>query len=320
MSDRVSKPISILLAETELALKKECESEPFLIQEIFSYALSGGGKRIRPVLFLLSAKACNARNEKLPKLAAAIELIHTASLLHDDIVDGSSKRRWRDSVNAKWGNSMGVLIGDKMWLKALSIVLDAGNERIMQIASNAIEKIIRAEINETLARDPLGLCIEEYVKIISGKTAELFSFSGKLGAMIAEEGQEIADLCSKIGLNLGIAFQLMDDARDYSSLEAVTGKPACQDLLSGRVTFPLIASIQEMNETVRQKIREIFLDGEIKDSAAAFVCEEVCKHGGVEKTIQLAKDYSKKAVGLAQILPKNGYSDSISALINEVCV
>lgn len=313
-------PIASLLNDTELRLKKECESEPSSICEIFSYALSGGGKRIRPAFFLLCAMACNARTEKLPKLASAIELIHTASLLHDDIVDSSSKRRWRDSVNAKWGNSMGVLIGDKMWLKALSIVLDVGGDRIMRETSESIEKIIRAEINETLAKDPIELGEERYTNIISGKTAELFSFAGKIGAICAEEGHDITDLCSKIGLNLGISFQLMDDARDYSSSESETGKPKCQDLMSGRITFPIIAAIKEMEPTTREKVRSIFLGGDMSGSGVAFIYDEVCKYGGVEKTVALAKEYSKKAFGLVQILHKNAYSDSISALINAVCV
>ena len=211
-----------------------------LVEEISNYLIEAGGKRLRPLLVLLSANACGYNGDKHINLATVIEFLHTAMLLHDDVVDASDLRRGRKTVNATWGNPASVLVGDFLHSRAFEMMVEIGNMRVMEILSNATNTIAEGEVQQlTHVRNP-NLAEAAYIEVIRRKTAMLFQAASHSGAVLAGATQAQQDRLRDYGLHLGLAFQLIDDVLDYEGSTADLGKNVGDDLAEGKVTLPLI--------------------------------------------------------------------------------
>ena len=245
-----------------------------MVEEIAAYLIEAGGKRLRPLLVLLCAKACGYQGNEHVKLAAVIEFLHTAMLLHDDVVDESDLRRGRETVNAAWGNAPSVLVGDFLHSRAFEMMVDIGNIRVMEILSKATNVIAEGEVQQlSFIRNPATTEVE-YMEIISRKTAMLFQAAAQAGAVLAGADEKTEHALRDYGLHLGLAFQMVDDQLDYLGTPEELGKNIGDDLAEGKVTLPLIVAMR--NGQPEQK---------------AFI-EDAIRNGGVEnlpEMIQLVK-------------------------------
>lgn len=255
-------------------IRANLNSEVPMVEEIAAYLIEAGGKRLRPLLVLLCAKACGYQGNEHVKLAAVIEFLHTAMLLHDDVVDESDLRRGRETVNAAWGNAPSVLVGDFLHSRAFEMMVDIGNIRVMEILSKATNVIAEGEVQQlSFIRNPATTEVE-YMEIISRKTAMLFQAAAHAGAVLAGADEKTEHALRDYGLHLGLAFQMVDDQLDYLGTPEELGKNIGDDLAEGKVTLPLIVAMR--NGHPEQK---------------AFI-EEAIKNGGVEnlpEMIQLVK-------------------------------
>jgi len=224
----------------ERNLKLSISSDIKLATEVSSYIVKSGGKRIRPTITILIAKALNYKGKELINLATAIELLHTATLIHDDVVDQSEIRRGKESIQKKWDNAHGVLVGDFVYSKAFQLMASLNNKEIMRTLADSTNKISEGEVLQLNLKGSIVISEKEYFEIIERKTAELFKASAHTAALIAEAKKDLVKLSSEFAFTLGIAFQLRDDLLDYHGNELKTGKSIGKDFLEGKITLPLI--------------------------------------------------------------------------------
>ena len=300
------KKLSLLSSEkltkvNKLILDKMDSNIP-LIKEIAEYILSSGGKRIRPLLALASAKLLNYNgNDKDVCLAAAVELIHTATLLHDDVVDKSKKRRNKLTANNIWGNEASILVGDFLFSRAFELMVETNSLGVLKTLSQASCKISEGEMNQLMSQNRPNTTIKEYITIIKGKTAELFSAACKSGALIASDNQNEINALKNYGIELGIAYQLIDDALDYVPNNTLFDKSIGDDFKDGKISYPIIVSWS--NGTKKEKkfwdkvIRD--LDQDTEDFNKAI--DLIKKYNGIEKTYKLAKLHSQNAINALSI-------------------
>ncbi len=226
-------------------IAKQLTSDVGLVENISQYLVTGGGKRIRPLITLLAAGALNqANNLKQIQLATAVEFLHTATLLHDDVVDMSTLRRGQPTANANWGNASSVLVGDFVYSKAFQLMVGIGSLQVMQILSDTTTKIAEGEVQQLMAIGDLTLSQDDYFNVIRNKTAQLFEGACQASAVTAGASQSDIDSLGKYGLHLGLAFQLVDDYLDYSGNSADLGKNVGDDLAEGKLTLPLIEALR----------------------------------------------------------------------------
>ncbi|MDA0424917.1 polyprenyl synthetase family protein, partial [Stutzerimonas frequens] len=236
-----------------------------LVERIGHYIVSGGGKRLRPLLVLLSANACGYKGEQHIPLAAVIEFIHTATLLHDDVVDNSDLRRGNATANAKWGNAPSVLVGDFLHSRSFQLMVDIGRLEIMQVISNATTIIAEGEVMQLLNQRNPDTTEESYMQVILGKTAMLFEAATEVGAILADAPAAEREAMRLYGRHLGIAFQIVDDLMDYLSDSETMGKNVGDDLAEGKATLPLIQAMRAGNEEERKLIRHAIREGGLDD-------------------------------------------------------
>lgn len=271
------------------------------VDSITRYAISNGGKRIRPAIFFLSAKACAFDAATVVEVGAAIEMIHASSLLHDDVIDDSPMRRGNKSVRMRWGNQASVLIGDLLWSKALKILIDIGNDELVSTANESIGKIIRGELLESAYSNNIEIDTNICMDIIRGKTAELFSMAAKSGAIVAGVEGELRSGLADYGFYLGQAFQLVDDVMDYAADEASLGKSKGQDLREGNLTYPLVIALGRADSTQRKKIKDALISNRVSAEQLADISKVIRELGGIDETLSLASDLcmkSKEALGV----------------------
>jgi octaprenyl-diphosphate synthase len=283
------------LARVELEIQQQLRSEVEQICEIGRYLLLSGGKRIRPLLLLLTAKLTgDAGNRKFP-LSAMVEFMHTATLLHDDVIDHSHLRRGYPSVNSRWGNALSILVGDFLYAKAMALVVEDGDPHILREITGVTMTMTEGQVLETLKSGDLGLTEEIYRKIIRQKTAALFGACCFMGGTLARLSTERAAGLRRFGLAFGSAFQLVDDTLDFVGKEQRLGKPVGSDLLEGKVTLPLIITLQNALRDEAALI-ERFVHGEDK-SAEAFqrIVQLIQKYNGIEYTLKEAGRYVQEA-------------------------
>ncbi len=216
------------------------QSKVAMIPELAGHLIAGGGKRMRPMLTLASAELCEYPGTRHHKLAAAVEFIHTATLLHDDVVDGSEMRRGKRAANLIWGNPATVLVGDFLFSRAFELMVEDGSLKVLRILSHASAVIAEGEVDQLTAQRQVETGEDHYLQIINAKTAQLFAAACRIAPIVAEAGEEAEDLLDAFGRNLGIAFQLVDDAIDYASDSATMGKGRGDDFRDGKVTLPVI--------------------------------------------------------------------------------
>ncbi|MGZ8185932.1 MAG: octaprenyl diphosphate synthase [Methylobacter sp.] len=290
----------------------ELSSDVILINQMSHYIVGSGGKRLRPMLLLLAAKALGGVNDHHLILAAVIEFIHTATLLHDDVVDDSDLRRGKESANAVWGNAASVLVGDYLYSSAFEMMVRTGNMRVMEILSQTTTAIAEGEVLQLLNCNNPDTTEEKYLEVIARKTAILFSAATKLSAVIVGASPEIEEGLTKYGQHLGIAFQLIDDALDYKANKEELGKNLGDDLAEGKPTLPLIYAIQNGSESEAK----IITDAIRNSNREAFneVYAVVQKTKAIDYTEHLAEAEAKKAVKALNLLPNSLYKDALISL------
>ena len=289
--------ISDKLARVEEELLLHFRSPIPTIDRIGNYLASGGGKRIRPALLLLSARLLDyEEGDRDVRYAAVVEFIHTATLVHDDIIDEASLRRGRTSANARWGNNLTVLFGDYLYTKSMGIALDEGDLTILKVLSDTTLSMIEGEIIAIEKTGDLHVTREEAFDIIRRKTADLFSAACRLPAHFAPRGDLLAaERLGQFGRCLGVAFQLIDDLLDYTGTEETTGKPVLKDLREGKLTIPLLLALPRASAAERQKVAAVLGERDFKSVAPSEILAIVERYNGIGETRALARDYAGAA-------------------------
>ncbi len=300
------------MKEVDRLILRRLSSDVVLINQIGQHIINSGGKRLRPMIVLLAARAMDYQGNQHIDLAAIIEFIHTATLLHDDVVDGSDMRRNQDTANAVWGNAASVLVGDFLYSRSFEMMVDIEQMRVMEILSHATNRIAEGEVLQLLHCHAPDTSEEQYREVIIRKTATLFSAGARLGGVISNAAEAQEQALTDYGLHLGIAFQIIDDALDYSDSAADIGKNIGDDLAEGKPTLPLIRAMQvgtaEQQEVLRTAIKNGALEqiGEVKA-----IIEST---DAIAYTARLAREEADKAKQALQALPESPFRDTLAAL------
>jgi len=285
-----------------------------LVEKIGHYIVESGGKRLRPLLVLLAANAADYRGDKHIPLAAIIEFIHTATLLHDDVVDNSDLRRGKDTANAKWGNAPSVLVGDFLYSRAFQVLVEIGSMPIMEVISNATNVIAEGEVLQLLNTKNPDTTEEAYMQVILGKTAMLFEAATEAGAILAEASKEEQEGLRLYGLHLGTAFQLIDDVMDYLSTAEEMGKNVGDDLAEGKATLPLIHAMRAGNEEQRKLVRQAIRKGGLDDLQP--IMDIVKETGAIEYTQEKAQGEADKAIAALDALQGTSFKETLIQIAN----
>jgi octaprenyl-diphosphate synthase len=293
-------------------IQQRLHSDVVLINQISHYIINSGGKRLRPMLILLVAKAFGYQGKDHFELAAVIEFIHTATLLHDDVVDGSDLRRGKETANNVWGNEATVLVGDFLYSRAFQMMVSVQKMRVMEILSEATNTIAEGEVKQLLNINNADLDESGYLDVICSKTAKLFESSAQLGAILTDRSEDEIRAMAQYGLHLGIAFQLVDDALDYSSESSEMGKNIGDDLAEGKPTLPLIHVIENGNSAQATLVREAIEHGG-RDQISA-ICAAIESTQAITYTLSAAEREIEKAIHLLSPLSDSPYKDALCSI------
>jgi octaprenyl-diphosphate synthase len=293
-------------------IRQSLYSEVALIGELGNYLINSGGKRVRPILVLLSARACGYQGSGHHQVAAIIEFIHTATLLHDDVVDASNMRRGQQTANAIWGNEASVLVGDFVYSRAFEMMVKVNSMRVMEILAHATNTIAEGEVMQLLNVHNADTTIESYLDVIHCKTAKLFEAGSELGALLSGASETQIQAMAAYGMHLGTAFQLVDDVLDYSSNASELGKNIGDDLAEGKPTLPLIYTIQHGNAAQAAVVRHAIEEGGLENIDA--VMDAIQATDATKYTAQLARDEAQKAREVLSIFPSSPYIDAMLSL------
>ncbi|MBP1749181.1 MAG: Trans-hexaprenyltranstransferase [Deltaproteobacteria bacterium] len=284
------------------------------IKEIVTYIIKSGGKRVRPVLVMLCSKLCGYRGKKHIAYAAIIEFIHTATLLHDDVVDNAETRRGLSTVNTVWGNEPSVLVGDFLYSRSFELMSRDGNNEILKTISQVTTALSEGEILEIVKTADVGTTEKDYYEIIGNKTAVLFGAACEIGAILGDRSQEERKALRNFGYNLGIAFQLMDDVLDYTSYNDVLGKHVGTDLKEGKVTLPLIYILNNSSQKDKTYIESIFGRQKITQRDFNRVLRMIEKNGGISYTMDATEKHLNKAKKCLDIFAASRYKTALLEL------
>jgi octaprenyl-diphosphate synthase len=302
------------LVQVEDFFEEQVRSDIPLIAEVGRYIRDGGGKRIRPALVLLSCRLNGYRGERAVLLAAVVEFIHAATLLHDDIIDEAMVRRGRRSVNSRWGNDLTVLLGDFLYTKSMSMALSQDNLRILRLLSDVTLRMIEGEILEIERCADLEVTAEDHLEIIRRKTASLFSACLRIGAMLAEAGEKKERALSEYGMSLGICFQMVDDLLDLTADEKVLGKPVANDLREGKLTLPVILALQRSGKPALEQVRVVLEDRGFARVPAVEIARLVRESGALLEARRLAERYAEAARRELLLFERSPYREALAAL------
>ena len=298
-------------------IAQQLTSDVGLVEDISQYLVTGGGKRIRPLITLLSAGALNQANHlKQIQLATAVEFLHTATLLHDDVVDMSTLRRGQPTANANWGNASSVLVGDFVYSKAFQLMVGIGSLQVMQILSNTTTKIAEGEVQQLMAIGDLSLSEKDYFNVIRNKTAQLFEGACQASAVTAGASQADIDNLGQYGLHLGLAFQLVDDYLDYSGNSKDLGKNVGDDLAEGKLTLPLIEALritgssrEEQNKNQHALLVKAISEKDLTQIDSIIDITQTC--GALDITLTRAKQQVELAKAALSTLSPSAYKDEL---------
>jgi len=287
------------------------ESEIPLIPALAGHLISGGGKRMRPMLTLAGAELLGYQGSRHHRLAAAVEFIHTATLLHDDVVDGSDLRRGKAAANIIFGNPATVLVGDFLFSRAFELMVEDGSLKVLKILSGASAIIAAGEVDQLTAQRQIETSEERYLSIIDAKTAALFAAASRIAAVVAERSEAEERALDDFGRNLGIAFQLIDDAIDYDSNAAEMGKDQGDDFRDGKMTLPVILAYARGDEEERSFWRAAIQGHRSSDEDLAHAVALIRKHGAVEATRERARHFAQRAIDALSIFPASKARDAM---------
>ena len=295
-------------------IRKRLHSDVVLINQVSEYIINSGGKRLRPVLVLLSAGAFGYKGDYHHELAAVVEFIHTATLLHDDVVDESDMRRGRETANNVWGNAPSVLVGDFLYSRAFQMMVNVQSMRVMEILSEATNIIAEGEVMQLLNVHNADLDEAGYLEVIRYKTAKLFESAAQLGAVISNRSTEEEQAMANYGMYLGTAFQLVDDVLDYSASSEELGKNIGDDLAEGKPTLPLIYTINHGSPEQAALVREAVEQGGI--DRIEEIREAIESVGAIAYTARSAREEADRAIAALSVIEDSPYKEALIALAN----
>ncbi|MBI4461684.1 MAG: polyprenyl synthetase family protein [Acidobacteria bacterium] len=302
------------LAQVEEEFVRQAESEVALVAEIVRYLQQSGGKRLRPALHLLAAKFCGYEGPSAVKLGAVLELIHTATLIHDDIIDGASTRRGRPSTNRRWGSPMSVLAGDWLYMQAFRTALAEHNFRILDILIELTQTMVEGELLQLSYLGRADITEREALDIAYRKTACLFSVCAQLGAVLGGKSREDEERLAAYGLNAGLAFQVIDDLLDITASPERLGKPVVSDLREGKVTLPLLYALDAAGDAGRNKVDTVLREKGFRSTRPEEIVDLVKDSGAVERTHAKALTLAEAALGHLNGFPDSVYKRALEAL------
>lgn len=286
-----------------------------LISELASHLIAAGGKRMRPLLTLASAALFGYDGERQHKLAAAVEFIHTATLLHDDVVDDSDKRRGKSSANAVFGNDAAVLVGDFLFSRSFQLMVEDGSIDVLKILSDASAVIAEGEIMQLSIANDLSVTEEQYFEIANSKTAKLFAAACEVGARVAGRSDEECCSLRNYGHNLGVAYQISDDVLDYQANEVKLGKSIGDDFKEGKITLPVIRAMEKVSQEEKDFLRKCFIDLDQTDGDLDKVIKILIKYDCFNSSLNTAVEFAEKGMVDIERMPKNDISDCLKDII-----
>jgi octaprenyl-diphosphate synthase len=316
----------LALVEREIAAQNSAAIEP--VCEISSYLREGGGKRLRPALLLLAAGASGYRGESAIQLGAVVEMIHSATLIHDDVIDGADTRRGRPSANARWGNHMSVLAGDWLYMQSFEMALRERNFAVLDILIDLTQNMVEGELLQLTHLGQIDLNEAEATELAYRKTACLFSGCARLGAVLGKRSKEIEDGLADYGRNAGLAFQLVDDLLDFTASPEKLGKPVLSDLKEGKVTLPLIFALQAQaqvapadgnghahaNDEGRRLVEKVLEERDFRSVRPEQITSLVRETGALQRATEMAKEYVRRAKASLEVLPDTEYRRALLAV------
>ena len=300
------------MAQVDAVIHRRLASEVVLINQISHYIVSAGGKRLRPMLVLLFSRALGFEQPARFELAATVEFIHTATLLHDDVVDESSLRRGRQTANALFGNAASVLVGDFLYSRAFQMMVSVERMRVLEVLADATNVIAEGEVLQLMNMHDPDISVEDYLRVIRYKTAKLFEASARIGAVLAGSDSPLEEACAAYGQALGTAFQIVDDLLDYEGTTAALGKNVGDDLREGKPTLPLLAAMSRGTPEERELIRHAIQNGEVErlDEIVAIVR----RTGALDITREAARAEAERAREHISALPSSQFKDALLRL------
>ena len=301
--------IAAEMREVDAVIRLRLASEVVLINQISHYIISAGGKRLRPMLVLLFANALGFQGRERYELAATVEFIHTATLLHDDVVDESDLRRGRQTANALFGNAASVLVGDFLYSRAFQMMVSVNRMRVLEVLADATNVIAEGEVLQLMNMHDADLAVDDYLKVIRFKTAKLFEASARLGAVLAGASPEVEEACASYGRSLGTAFQLVDDLLDYEGSTSQLGKNVGDDLREGKPTLPLLVAMERAEPQERALIRHAIEHGEV--TRLAEIVDIVRRTGALDATRDAARQEAEKARVSLSVLPASPHREAL---------
>jgi len=317
--DRLSDLLAGDMQSVNRIIVDRMQSPVALIPQLAGYIVAAGGKRLRPLLTLAAAELCGYSGERHHKLAAAVEFIHTATLLHDDVVDESERRRGQSSANALFGNQASVLVGDFLFSRSFELMVEDGSLDVLRILSRASAVIAEGEVLQLATTNNLETSVAEYLAVVSAKTAALFAASCEIGAIVADRPATEAEALYQFGLNFGIAFQIVDDVLDYSAREALLGKTIGDDFREGKMTLPVVYAISRGSEADQVFWRRTLEDMEHREGDLDHAIALIKRHDGFTTAIELARKHGGLALDALARLPFRPMRGVLASLV-EFCI
>lgn len=308
----IRAPVADDLQAVNALIRQQLRSDVALINQLAGYIIDSGGKRLRPITVLLAAHACGYAGSRHIDAAAIIEFIHTATLLHDDVVDESNLRRGRETANAIWGNQASVLVGDFLYSRSFQMMADIGSMRVMEIMADTTNTIAEGEVMQLLNCHDPDTTEERYMAVIHCKTAKLFEAAARLGAVLADRPLAEEQALARYGLHLGTAFQLIDDVLDYNASSAELGKNIGDDLAEGKPTLPLIHAMRHGTSGEVRIIREAIEQGGLE--RIDIVTRTIESTGALDYTARLADEQAEQAIANLALLPQSPAKDALISL------
>jgi octaprenyl-diphosphate synthase len=317
--DRLLEPLMTLvasgMAKVNQTILARTGSDVAMIPEIANHLISSGGKRLRPILTLASAGLCGYSGEGHVKLAAAVEFMHTATLLHDDVVDESDMRRGKAAARVLWGNEASVLVGDFLLGQAFKMMVEVGSLPCLEVLSSAAVVIAEGEVMQLSAAKDTETTEDAYLSIIRAKTAALFAAACEVGPILSGLAKAEIAACRGYGANLGIAFQLIDDALDYGGSSAKLGKNVGDDFREGKITLPVVLSFRRGSQSEREFWRRTLGHGRVEEGDLEFALMTMRKHRALEDTVERARHYGAMALDALELFPASAFKQALRGAV-----
>jgi octaprenyl-diphosphate synthase len=309
--DRLMALTATDLARVNEVILEQMQSPVLLIPQLAGHLIAAGGKRLRPMLTLSAARLCGYQGERHTGLAASVEFIHTATLLHDDVVDESDLRRGAATANVVWGNQSSVLVGDFLFARAFELMVADGSLEVLYILSRASSVIAEGEVHQLITANDTDTTEQDYLEVIEAKTAKLFAAATEIGAIVADRPAEERQALASFGHNIGMAFQLIDDVLDYSAHQATLGKAVGDDFREGKITLPIILAFRHGDEEARVFWRRTLEDLEQKKGDFKRAVQMMENAGALKATVDRAREYGQRALDALSIFPDDKHKQAL---------